>query len=237
MIYPINIFTPDPVTKSVRPFMIFVAFKVEFNVMKSLAYGSTIDILAPEGGFVLPMPNGGLIDSSQNQYGEEPSGLGKLAQSAGGAVDSLIQNIPMLGSIDNSMARMGMLPDPRMTQIYNGTSSRSYSGTWQIIPQSAGESASAAAILWFVKFSASPDRMGNDKVGILLAPHIYKIIFSNPVIQMAMQYDKMAIESYEINYFAQGYASTYSDMMPKHISLTLNFKEFGIKTKKEWSSM
>jgi len=231
MIYPLNIFTPDPVTNNIRPFIIFMANKVQFNVMKGMAYGVTDDMLVPAGGFTLPMPNGGLIDSSSNDYGEDASGFGKLTQNAISGGQSIVDGVT-LGAGD--LAAGGIVADPRLTQVYKGTSARTWSGEWQIVPQSKGEAAAAAAILWFVKYSAAPDRAGNDKMGLLIQPHIYRIIFSNPVLQLALQFDKMALVSYSINYFAQGYASTYGDMMPKHMSLTMEFKEYGIKTKKDW---
>lgn len=233
MIYPINIFSPDPVTNSVRPFIIFMPHKVENNVTKSLAYGVTKDMLSPRIPFTLPMPNDGLTDTSQNQYSEEASSVGALNQKIGSGVNSGVEGLTQ-GIVTNAAAKIGRVPDPRLTQVYMGTSSRSFTGAWQIIPQSLGEAVAAAAILAYVKFCAAPDRASSNKIGVLLQPYVFKIIFSNPMIHLAMQFDQMAIESYTINYFANGYAATYSDMMPKHMSLSMTFKEYGIKTKKDW---
>jgi len=231
MIYPVNIFSPDPVTGGIRPFMIFLPHKVEHNVLSTLAYGVTKDMLSPRLPFVLPMPNGGLQDGSTNQYAEEPSGLGEVAVAAGKFISGGVEK---LSGIGNGAEKMGLAPDPRLTQTYMGTSSRQFTGTWQMIPQSLGESIACMAILGWVKYCAAPDRAGSDKVGILLQPYVFKIIFGNPILHFAMSLDQMAIESYSINYFAQGYASTYKDMMPKHMELTMTFKEYGIKTKEDW---
>jgi len=233
MMYPINIFSSDPTTDSIRPFMIFIPHKVKDNITKSLAYGVTKDMLVPKAPFVLPMPNGGLIDASTNQYSEEASGVGQMNQKFAGGVDAGIQGLSK-GVITNGAAKMGRAPDPRLTQVYTGTTARSFTGEWQMIPQSFGEAVACAAILAYVKYCAAPDRASSNKIGVLLQPYVFKIMFSNPMIHLAMQFDQMAIESYSINYFANGYAASYSDMMPKHMSLTMTFKEFGIKTKKDW---
>jgi hypothetical protein len=235
MIYPVNIFSPDPVSKEIRPFVIFIPQKLETNVNKSVGYSSTTDLLSPKAPFVLPMPNNGLVDASDNQYDEQNSFEGDYNQAAIGMVNKGAQMMtPYVNISGNSAAQRGRLPDPRLTQVYMGTSSRSWTGTWQFIPQSVGEAAAAAAILGYVKYCGAPDRSANTKIGILLQPFVFKVIFSNPLIHLAMQFDQMALASYSIEYFAQGYASTYSDMMPKQMQLTMTFKEWGIKTRKDW---
>lgn len=222
MIYPINIFTPDP-TGGIRPFIIFIAneYKPNINAMKS--WSDAIPMAVPLGGFTLPMPNNGLIDSVTHEY----STANPIAN---GLINIASDKVLEVGSF-----LTGMTPDPMQTQVYKGTGPRSYEATWEIVPQSTLESIAVAMILTLVKKFGSPDRIGKKgKAGALVQPCVFKIIFSNPLIDAAMQFDKMAIKSYSINYFAQGYASTYNDMMPKHIQLTLSFEEFGIKYREDW---
>jgi len=243
LIYPINIFSPDPATGSIRPFIIFMPQEVEFNVTKSLGYGDSLDVLSPKLPFTLPMANGGLIDASTNDYASQSDAKGSANKAVGNLMDTFSKVSTagvggVLGGVENSSALVGRLPDPRLTQVYMGTTQRSFTGTWQIIPQSVGEAAAAMAILAWVKYCAAPDRASSSKIGVLLQPYVFKIIFSNPLIHLAMKMDQMAIESYSINYFAQGYASTYGTLMtPKHMELTMTFKEFGIKTKTDWEKI
>lgn len=225
-LYPLNIFTPEPLSGGIRPFIIFVIKDVKWNVKKELSAESLAPVLKPVGGFALPMTTTGLIDKVSHAYSEEPGLMGLAAN----AISELGGSI-----IKDGFRRAGIIPDPKLTQIYQGTSSRSWSGTWQIIPQSLGESAAVGLILWEIKRFGSPKRFPDEnKIGALIQPSVYSIYFSNPVLENAMQFDKMALEEYTINYFAQGYASTYKDMMPKQIELTLSFKEFGIKTQQDW---
>lgn len=223
MLYPLNLFGTDPSTGSIRPFIMFLAFELQPNITKAKSWSDEMTTKIPKGGFALPMPNGGLNDSVQNDYSNSPSLLA-------GAANKLFE-----GTENMSSQALGIVPDPKYTQVYMGTSPREWTGTWQIVPQSMGESAMVALILGFIKKAAAPDKadMAN-KVGVLIQPWVFKIVFSNPIIHLAMQFDQMAIKSYNINYFAQGYASTYSDMMPKQIELQMTFAEFGIKTRKDW---
>jgi hypothetical protein len=227
MIYPINIFSPDPTSGSIRPFIIFIANEYKPNIFNAKSWRNALPMMVPKGGFVLPMPNGGLVDSVTHDYGTANPFMDKLSSVAYGVASKEMLSFST-----------GAVIDPMMTQVYKGTSPRKWSGTWQLVPQSMAESIAIALILHSVKRYGSPDKKEMlGKVGILIQPLVFKIIFSNPLIHFAMRFDKMALESYSINYFAQGYASTYSDMMPKHIELTLSFGEYGIKSRSDWSKI
>ncbi|MHB8098004.1 MAG: hypothetical protein ACYDD5_00230 [Sulfuricurvum sp.] len=228
MIYPLNIFSPDPVSKNVRPFIIFIAREINFNIMKMESWSDSTEVLVPKGGFVLPMPAGGLVDSVTNSYDNASSLVAEAAQ-------KIIDAIPGSDLGQKLMKHGGIVPDPKLTQLYTGTTSRTWSGTWQLVPQSFAEALMVSLILKSIKQYAAPDKKDiKNKVGVLIQPYIFKIIFSNPLIHLAMQFDKMAITGYQINYFSTGYSSTYKDMMPKHIELRMDFAEFGIKTRQDW---
>lgn len=227
MIYPLNIFTPDPASGSVRPFVLFLAYKPEFSLHKDENYALSFNKFSPRGGFVLPMPNGGLLDGVSHSYTQDNPFMNMITDPISGTV------------ADGFSMVLGTVVDPLVTQIYKGTSPRSWSGTWQLIPQSLAESIAIALILRSIKIYASPDKRdlsSGNKIGVLIQPLVFDIYFGNPYIQASMNFNKMAIESYSINYFAQGYASTYKDLMPKHIELTMTFREFGIKYRSDWGA-
>ena len=221
MIYPINIFSRDPASNSIRPFIAFIAKKPVISFQAGAPWQNTFHSAIPVGGFVLPMPDGGLVDTVSHSYSDVNPIMSKIAEA-----------IP--GSDIISMAT-GMTLDPLMTQIYKGTAPRKWSGTWQIVPQSFAESLAVSIMLGFIKYWVAPDKTDTGQLGMLIQPMFFKMYFSNPIIHLAMNFNDMVMESYSINYFAQGYASTYKDMMPKHIELTMNFAEFGIKYRSDWS--
>jgi len=228
VIYPKNIFTKDPASGSIRPFIIFVAYEMEFNIAKAKSWEDAIHTYIPRGGFVLPFPDGGMIDTQVNEYSQEnplASKLTNVYKNAFGGIPA--EGLAYLG---------GVVPDPALTQIYRGSKPRLWSGTWQIIPQSLGEAALAFLLLKNLKMYASPDSIPLfKKFGMLKQPYVFDLFFSNPIIHLSMSFNKMVIESYSINYFAQDYPSTYKDMMPKHISLTINMAEYGLKYRSDWS--
>ena len=225
MMYPLNLFGTDPTSGAVRPFILFMAQEAKVNIGSKKSWKDIDLVNIPKGGFALPFPNGGLKDSVQHTY--DPGNP---------MADAIIGAIP--GELKDALAMGGVVPDPMLTQIYRSTAPRKWSGSWDIVPQSMAESAMVALLLSKLKKWAAPDsssiNVKSVKVGVLTAPYTWKIIFGNPVIQLAMDFNDMALESYEIDYFAQGFASTYNDLMPKHITLTMNFAEFGIKRKSDW---
>ena len=234
MIYPVNIFEPDPVSEEFRPFIVFTAFEIQTNISKALDFSKENSAMEPKDSFVLPMPNGGLSDTVQNNYDTANSIAGNINKKLGSAANTIAQGATV-GIVDNAVERMGMVPDPKLTNIYMGTGPRTWEGTWELVPQSAEEAEEIAKILKFIKKAAAPKKADiANKIGVLLQPWVFEITFSNEVIQKAMKFNKMALESYSINYFSQGYASTYSDSMPKQMSLSLKFKEYGIKTRSDW---
>jgi len=226
MVYPLNLFSPAP-TGGVRPFIMFIALEPKFNIGKATSWKDAFNTTAPKGGFALPFTNGGLVDSVQHNYsGDTPNPV--AAAALGTKIGTTLNS-------DMSAYASGMVPDPLSTNIYKGTQARKWAGTWQIIPQSMAEGLAVGLLIAKLKKWASPGHTGSAKVGMLTAPYNWKIVFGNPGIQLAMQFNDMALESYSINYFAQGYASTYKDMLPKHIELSLNFIEFGIKYRQDWT--
>jgi len=226
MIYPLNIFTLDPTSKSIRPFIIFIAQKIEVNIMKAKSWAHAFNIKSPQGGFILPLPNTGLIDSSSNQYDGNASEL----------IAGLFNEKVFPNALKKPLQHAGVIPDPRLTSLYQGSAPRQFSATWEIIPQSLAESASVALILMNLKKWCAPERKSDplNKIGVLKQPYSFKLIFSNPLLDRALDYKDMVVTSYSINYASQGYFTSYWDGTPKAISLTINFAENGIKTKIDW---
>lgn len=229
MVYPLNLLTStDPVTGYMRPFILFMLQEPKINIMKVASWSDVKNINIPKGCFSLPMPNSPLEDSVSNDYSTD-NDLRKIETdmmgSGGTAGKLLAQNA-------------GITADPLMSQTYMGTKPRTFSGEWQLMPQNIAESAAIAGILWTIKHGAAPAKLKKSaKLGLLAPPYTYKLVFGNPQIQAALKYNDMALTSYSIKYFSNGYASSYWDLMPKKISLSLSFAEFGIKYREDWEKV
>lgn len=227
--YPNNLFEEDPYTLNDKMHILFMPHEVQLNIMNKESWFDSITKLKPMSDYIfaLPMPNEGLTDAVSNQYENNP---GLIAGLVNANLDPFANAMSQLG---------GFVPDPKFTQVYMGTTPRSWSGTWQFVPQNRQEAESMMNIIKNVKICAAPDKASiKNVVGVLIQPYVFKIIFgstsNNNIVNEYMKLDKMALVSYSVNYFAQGYASTYEDGMPKQVSLTLEFAEYGIKTRKDW---
>jgi len=228
MIYPSNLFSPDPVSGMIRPSIIMICFETQTNIMKAKSAYNDVTIRVPKFGFALPMPNTGVADSQTNTFATAPGLIS-------GAVKNFVEGVIPGGANTMSQAT-NMVVNPALTSVYVGSELRNYSCNFMLVPQSFKESAAIALILWMVKIAASPKKIDLvNKLGLLKAPYNFTIIFSNPVLELGTRFDNMNITSYTINYNATGYSSTYKDMFPKTIELTMNFVENGIKTRDDWS--
>jgi len=235
MMYPLDIVTPDPITKKPRPFIIFIAKDVNVDINFQRGWDAIKTIKSARGGFILPMPNTGLLDEQTFDWATINGVGGNLAAKGVQKINDGFSGISG-GLIDNAAERMGITSDPKQTRIFKQANPRNWSGTWSLVPQSQLESAAIAGILGFLKYAAAPKKYDyKDKVGLLKQPYIWKIIFVNPVLQLAMRFNEMSLNTYSINYFPDGYASTYWDFFPKHIELTMSFTEFQFKTKQDWA--
>ena len=138
MLYPLNLFSTDPVSGSVRPFILFIAQDTKVNIGSKKSWKDVDLINVPKGGFALPFPNGGLKDSVTHSYDDK----NPIASAVIGSLDNNLLDVMAIG---------GIVPDPMITQIYRGSSPRKWSATWDIVPQSMAESALVALLLMKLK--------------------------------------------------------------------------------------
>lgn len=236
--YPNDLFENDLLSDSAKAYVVFTAYKLDWNIKAAQSWDDIKETMTVMGSFALPMPNGGLMDSLTNDYTSANSIGGNVANKVGDMLNSGASAITA-GVVDNALQRLGTVPDPKLTQLYRGTNQRLWSAVWQLVPQSQSESLQIETILKQIKMYGSPSRTDvvKDKVGVLHQPYVFGITFSNTIIDKMMKFDKMALTSYSINYFAQGYPSTFYDMRPKEIELTLNFSEYGVKVQQDWEDI
>ena len=230
MVYPLDIFENTASGKP-RGRVEILGYEIKTIDQKGLSWKDKKVPSAPTGDvIILPMPNGGLSDSFSNNYTAAPNLYTSLAQTA-------LESNKNASILLKAGKRAGFVPDPKTVQLYEGSNTRSWNPSWTLIARNAGEAAAIAAILKTIKKLASPKASYgfDDKIGLLRQPNVIKIKFNNPFLQSMTKYDLMAISGYSIDYFAQGYPSTFKDLFPKQISLSLELTEYGIVTEDKWS--
>ena len=127
------------------------------------------------------------------------------------------------------------LIDPGYFQNYTGSSPRSFSAAWDLIPNSPEEANELMAIVMKLKQYSSPKSTIN---GVsLLAPFFFDIEVSNPYMTAMINLDRVVINNISIDYSADGAMQQTADGVPKHMNLSIQFKELDMTTEENYSKV
>ena len=126
--------------------------------------------------------------------------------------------------------------DPGYFQNYNGSTPRSFSMAYTLVPQSQKEAQTIKdIILWFKQYS-SPTFVSNTP--IMGAPFIFTISFAgNQYITDMFKMDKCVLTGISVDYASDGSFMLYKDGFPKQIGLTLNFAEAELKYAQDYAGL
>ena len=111
MLYPLNLFSTDPASGSIRPFIMFIIQEEKLNIMKVKSWKDVQHMPVPKGGFALPFPNGGLMDAVTNDYGTANALFEKGKSMIPGANNDTANGL---------LNQAGYVIDPLLTQTYKG---------------------------------------------------------------------------------------------------------------------
>lgn len=126
--------------------------------------------------------------------------------------------------------------DPGYFQNYNGSTPRSFTMAYTLVPQSQKEAQTIKdIILWFKQYS-SPTYVPNTP--IMGAPFVFNISFAgNQYITDMFKMDKCVLTGISVDYASDGSFMLYKDGFPKQIGLTLNFAEAEIKYAQDYAGL
>jgi len=216
--YPLELFGDD------IPYVSFIAKELKPGTKDLLSLSDASESNSTViGGITLPMPNslGETINHNFNQDGSILSDVMEAASST------------KIGkAIQKGATSFGTITDPKLTQVYNGTGLREWSCSFTFIPQSKAESDMVQDIIKNFKLWSAPERVAGG--AMLKSPYFFQIKFSNDVLQKNMKFDAMALTSFAVEHFAQGYPSTFHDGSSKMMQINMSFAEYGVKTRKDW---
>lgn len=181
-------------------------------------------------GLALPLPNE-LSDSQSHKWDTTEGvvskignqildfGSGKLTKGKASG-SSTMQALGELASVAG--ARKPMI-DPGYFQDYNGTEPRSFSFSWDLIPNNATDSESIQDIIYNLKKFTLPTSTIN---GIsLLSPYVFDIEMGNEKINQLMNINNVVCTEMTVNYAAEGALQFFRDGTPKYIKLDMSFME------------
>ena len=206
----------------------------------------------PEGfnldsSVTLPYPIS--LSDNQNHNWENTEGL--LAQVTGNALSASGESLSgkaafikkvlgdgkkMYAGLMNSLGVRKAVVDPGYFQNYNGSTPRSFTMAYTLVPQSQKEAQTIKdIILWFKQYS-SPTFISNSP--LMGAPFVFNISFAgNQYITDMFKMDKCVLTGISVDYASDGSFMLYKDGFPKQIGLALNFAEVELKYAQDYAGL
>ena len=217
-----------------------------FNEIKDDAIG------IPEGfnldsSVTLPYPIS--LSDNQNHNWENTEGLisqvtgnilnasGESLSGKGGYVKKVLgDGKKMYAALMNSLGVRKAVIDPGYFQNYNGSTPRSFTMAYTLVPQSQKEAQTIKdIILWFKQYS-SPTFISNSP--LMGAPFVFNISFAgNQYISDMFKMDKCVLTGISVDYASDGSFMLYKDGFPKQIGLALNFAEVELKYAQDYAGL
>ena len=142
----------------------------------------------------------------------------------------------MYGAALNEFGVRKAIIDPGYFQNYNGSTPRSFTMAYTLVPQSQKEAQTIKdIILWFKQYS-SPTFVPNTP--IMGAPFVFNISFAgNQYITDMFKMDKCVLTGISVDYASDGSFMLFKDGFPKQIGLALNFAEVELKYAQEYAGL
>ena len=142
----------------------------------------------------------------------------------------------MYSAIANAAGVRKAVIDPGYFQNYNGSTPRSFTMAYTLVPQSQKEAQTIKdIILWFKQYS-SPTFVPNTP--LMGAPFIFNISFAgNQYISDMFKMDKCVLTGISVDYASDGAFMLYKDGFPKQIGLALNFAEVELKYAQDYAGL
>ena len=142
----------------------------------------------------------------------------------------------MYAGLMNSLGVRKAVVDPGYFQNYNGSTPRSFTMAYTLVPQSQKEAQTIKdIILWFKQYS-SPTFISNSP--LMGAPFVFNISFAgNQYITDMFKMDKCVLTGISVDYASDGSFMLYKDGFPKQIGLALNFAEVELKYAQDYAGL
>jgi len=201
---------------------------------KFLEQHATNNLASTRDVIVLPLPNS-LNDSQDHGWNQSTSVIGGITQ---GITDKSLADVSVskaLGNLSQVTGRRKPLFDPGYFQNYEGSEPRSLSCDWDFVPKNVHEAEMILTIIMKLKEYSSPKRT-IDGVS-LLAPYFFKVKFGDASVNALINMNSVVISNISVDYGADGNMQQMGDGMPKHMKLSLTFKETKLTTADDYAEL
>lgn len=221
----------------------------DYSALSSDASTSTSvyngDLKSSVAGISLPLPNN--LEDSQAHSWERQEGaltagasiLDTAASKAKDKIDSLTKGVTSF--IDPKQAinyatqktgRRNFVTNPGYWELYKGSSPRSFTFTWSLVPTSSAEAELIRKVILTFKQYSSPQGSAEDSV-MFRSPYIWTVTTSNQQIKKMLSPGDMVCTNLLVSY-SDGTMALFKDGMPKTITITVSFDEVQVKTSSDY---
>ena len=200
-----------------------------------------------DSSVTLPYPIS--LSDNQNHNWENTEGL--IAQGTNSVIGSSVESLSskggfvkkilgdgnkMYSALMNKLGVRKAVVDPGYFQNYNGSTPRSFTLAYTLVPQSQKEAQTIKdIILWFKQYS-SPTFVSNSP--LMGAPFVFNISFAgNQYITDMFKMDKCVLTGISVDYASDGSFMLFKDGFPKQIGLALNFTEAELKYAQDYAGL
>ena len=180
-------------------------------------------------------------ESLSNGGGKDDDKGGKGGKKSKGSKMALLKKVlgdgkKFYSAVANAAGVRKAVIDPGYFQNYNGSTPRSFTMAYTLVPQSQKEAQTIKdIILWFKQYS-SPTFVPNSP--LMGAPFIFNISFAgNQYISDMFKMDKCVLTGISVDYASDGAFMLYKDGFPKQIGLALNFAEVELKYAQDYAGL
>lgn len=177
-------------------------------------------------GFALPLPNE-LNDSQSHQWETTKGAVGEIAgglENTQFGIGSITRSASQV--LGEAASRKGFrkgLINPGYFQNYNGTEPRTFTFSWDLIPNNPNEAKSIVDIIYNIKKYTLPSTTGDGMT--LFSPYIFDLEIGNPIIDVLMNMSNLVCTNVDIQYAAEGALQFIAEGYPKYIKLSMTFTE------------
>lgn len=206
----------------------------------------------PQVKCVITLPLPGKLQDSQSHTWKEESITALTAKVVSGSLTSVVDSIAKKSKIKlpdistlsdihsaaNSLASQTMgirkrIINPGLFQTYEGSGLRSFSFSFDFIPETKNEAKNIIDIISAFKTYSSPST-DNAKT-TLLSPYMWQIAITNGVVNKLLSLNTCVCTSVSVDYGTDKF-DIMEDGLPKTMSLSLNFSETTLNYAENYNS-
>lgn len=178
----------------------------------------------------------GMSKTSEGNDGGKKGGKGIVSKALSLLSNGSVSPDKLYGALANKLGVRKAVIDPGYFQNYTGSTPRTFTMAYTLVPQSQKEAQTIKdIILWFKQYS-SPTFVENTP--LMGAPFIFNISFAgNQYITDMFKMDKCVLTGISVDYASDGSFMLFKDGFPKQIGLALNFAEVELKYAQEYAGL